>query len=224
VLVFGRVVHLLHHLREVVEGQLEEELVAFHEHAARDEEEVDVFDLGLFVGVVVLHAVVAVVQICVGVLVLAEQADGEVLGQCRMKAEYVKTDSRIMRERDHDSHTDRQDKDTNTDRGRHRYSTFRDSFVYSHSEILGTLLYHPTRGHVVATQIEMLSQVHVNLMRAARTMLASTLVLELADLATKTCRTLRQRRTSQGARRCHVKYGRWFTGVVRVRLLRRLTF
>ena len=141
-----------------------------------------------------------------------------------MKDEYTKSDIRIERERDHDSHTDRQDKDTNTDRGRHRHSTFRDSFVYSHPEISRTLLYHSTRGNAVATQIGMLTQVHVILMRAARTMLASTLVLELADLATKTCRTLRQRRTSQGARRCNVKYGRWFTGVVRVRLSRRLTF
>ena len=53
--------------------------MAFHEHAARDEEEVDVFGDRLSVRVVVPHAVVAVVQVCVGVLVLGEQPDGEVL-------------------------------------------------------------------------------------------------------------------------------------------------
>ena len=53
--------------------------MAFHEHAARDEEEVDVFGDRLCVRVVVLHAVVAVLEICVCVVVLGEQADGEVL-------------------------------------------------------------------------------------------------------------------------------------------------
>ena len=79
VLVVGRAVYLLQHVREVIQRQFEEELVAFHEHAARDEEEVDAVDGSLLVGVVVLHAVAAVLEIGVGVLVLAQEADGEVL-------------------------------------------------------------------------------------------------------------------------------------------------
>lgn len=53
--------------------------MSLHEHAPGDEEEVDGVDGGLLLGVVVVHAVVAVVQIRVGFLVLAQQADGEVL-------------------------------------------------------------------------------------------------------------------------------------------------
>lgn len=52
--------------------------MSLHEHAPRDEEEVDVVDHELRV-VVVLHAVVAVFEIGVGVLVLGEEADGEVV-------------------------------------------------------------------------------------------------------------------------------------------------
>lgn len=79
VLVVGRALYLLQHLRKVVDWNFEKKLVAFHEHAARDEEEVDAVDGSLLVRVVVLHAVVAAVQIRVSVLVLAEQTDGEVL-------------------------------------------------------------------------------------------------------------------------------------------------
>ena len=79
VLVVWCVVHLLEHFWQVVDGQFEEELVSLHEHAAGDEEEVDGIDCGLSVGVAVLDAVVAVVQIRVGVLVLAEEADAQVV-------------------------------------------------------------------------------------------------------------------------------------------------
>ncbi len=99
VLVFRRALYLLQHLREVVEGELEEELVAFHEHAARDEEEVDRVDCRLPVGVVVVHAVVPVVEIRVRVLVLAEQADGEVLVRVgRVLAERLECSAELEQE------------------------------------------------------------------------------------------------------------------------------
>ena len=88
VLVVWCVVHLLEHFWQVVDGHFEEELVSLHEHAAGDEEEVDGVDDRLFVAVVVLHAVVAVFEIGVGVLVLGEEADGEVVvGVCGVPAE-----------------------------------------------------------------------------------------------------------------------------------------
>ena len=71
VLVVGRGVHVPERLLQLVERELEEELVALHEHAPRDEEEVDAVYGGAAVGVVVLHAVAAVVEVGVGVLVLA---------------------------------------------------------------------------------------------------------------------------------------------------------
>ncbi len=72
--VFVGAVHVLQHFRQVVERKCEKELVAFHEHAPGDEEEVDAVDCRLSVGVVVLDAVVAVFKIGVGVVVFAEQA------------------------------------------------------------------------------------------------------------------------------------------------------
>ena len=53
--------------------------MSLDEHAPRDEEEVDGVDGGASVGVVVLHAVVAVFEIGFCVLVLGEEADGEVV-------------------------------------------------------------------------------------------------------------------------------------------------